>query len=124
VIRVARYNVIPGILLVALVLSAVVPSCGTLCSANPALKRDSENSSGMQEDIIRAQLDALEHLYSRELLGGYGQQYEGILPRPGYCRIHQISGKVLGGFDPASVVTGVLRVIAAEVRASWHCLGS
>ncbi len=54
-------NLIPVILLVTLVFSGLVRSSATLCLANPVLNPASDDGGGgLQEDIIRAQLDALD----------------------------------------------------------------
>lgn len=122
-IRIVRHNTIPGIILATLVFAAVILGCGTLCSANPALPGDSEGSSDLQEDIIKAQLDALDTSALQSFLEDMDSSMKEFFPGLDIAGFIRSPGKALGGFDPASVVTGVLKVIAGEVRASLALLG-
>lgn len=121
--RTARHNLIPAVLIVAFVLSGLIPSHMTVCLAAPAVSSDSEDASGLKEDIIKAQLDALDTGSLESFLEAMDSSMNEFFPGLDIAGFVRSPGKVLSGFDPASVVTGVLKVIAGEVRASLALLG-
>jgi stage III sporulation protein AE len=116
-------NLIPVILLVTLVFSGLVRSSATLCLANPVLNPASDDGGGLQEDIIRAQLDALDATALKGFLEDMDNSMKEFFPGLDIAGLVRSPGKVLGGLDPASVVRGVLKIIAGEVRASLVLLG-
>lgn len=122
-IRMACRNHIQVILLVALLASGLILSPWTLCFANPAPSRDSQGMSGLEEDILKAQLDALDTTALQGFLEDMDSSMREFFPGLDIAGLVRSPGKALGGFDPVSVVTGVLKVIAGEVRASLALLG-
>ena len=118
-----RTSFILAILLVVFMFSGLVRSNTCRCYANPARLPDSEGRSDLQEDIIGAELDALDITALQGFLEDMDSSMKEFFPELDIAGFVRSPGKILGGFDPASIATGVIRVVAGEVRASLALLG-
>mgnify|MGYP000868615879 FL=1 len=118
-----RISIISAIVILALVFSALVLNHKSQCYANPAQLQDSEDGPGLKDDIIRAELDALDIAALQGFLEDMDSSMKEFFPDLDIAGFVRSPGKILGGFDPASIATGVMRVIAGEVRASLVLLG-
>jgi stage III sporulation protein AE len=116
---------IRGVFIFVLVLSAVFSCCMAPCSATPAPLPEGgfDNTSDIQEEIIKAQLEALDTSFLSGFLEDMDSSMEEFFPGLDLAGFIRSPGRVLEGLDPASLAKGILRAIAAEVRASLALLG-
>ena len=122
-IHMVNFSRILFFLLVILLGSALFTWPWVLSSADSGLYQGSDDSSDLQEDIIEAQLEALDIINLRGFLEDMDVGIEEFFPNLDIVEFVRSPGKTLSGFSPGNILAGIGRVVASEVRASLSLLG-
>lgn len=118
-----RIHAIPVVLLATFVILSIMGGPMNQCHAESASPSDPGGTGSLRDDIIRAELDALDTSKLQGFLQDMDRSMEEFFPDLDIFGLVRAPGKALGALDPASVVGGVLMVVAREIRAGVVLLG-